>query len=254
MYLLKDATKFFGLSLTLSLILVCNSFKAYAELQEGVFEQISQSEAAGKTGKKIFTVNLDPGYGVNLSFPEEIISKVWFDNPGIASLDSNGCLSGLGRPCKQEGANILHLRSIKPIKLESLPQTSSSLLTVVTKNSQGHNIYLFQIIAKPQSNQKNIHIIEIVKDSTVTPNKLPSVIASQRDFNKIHRGLINALNQNLIEKNSPLWKRIISFSTQVRSGTNMTQAAQKAGISMKLVNKLQELGNDVSYKNGANTE
>ncbi len=235
-------TKIFSfVGITLILLFGCG-VKANAELRLGVVEQISRSEAAGKTGKKIFTINLDPGYGVNLSFPnEEIISKVWFDNPGIASLDSNGCLSGLGRPCQTEGANILHLRSIKPINLKGLPKTSSSLLTVVTKNSQGHNIYLFQIIPK-KSNKNNIQTVEIVPDSNKRTNKLISIIASQKEFNLIHRGLTKALNQNLIKKDSPLWKCIIDFSTQVRDGITIKQAAQKSGISMKLVEKLQELG------------
>ena len=230
-----------------SAVVILSYSKVYAsEKQQGLVKRITASEAAGRTNKKLVTINLSPGYGINLSFPGEKIYKIWFDNPGIASLDSNGCLSGLGRVCPEgeKPADILHLRSIKPIDIPGLIKTNSSLLTVISENpNKGHNIYLFQIVAQSKSGNNNISTIEIVPDTETTPTKMRSLIASQKDFNTIHKGLIKAFNQNLIKKDSPLWQRIINFSTQVRQGKDIKQAAQNAGISMQLVNKLEELGN-----------
>ena len=235
------------ISIILTILLSC--FKANSELSS-TLERISKSEASGKN--QLVTIGLSPGYGVNLSFPQEIIHKVWLDNPGIASLDSDGCLSGLGRSCQQgEGANVLHLRSIKPIKIPGLIPTSNSLLTVITSDSQGnnHNIYVFNIATK--STSSNIRTIEVVADNQLNPTKLKSILVAQKDFNIIHKGLITALNKKLIEKNSPLWERILNFSTKLRQGEDINKAANSAGISMELVERLKELGNDVSYKNGA---
>ncbi|MBN3894984.1 MAG: hypothetical protein V7L14_23515 [Nostoc sp.] len=39
----------------------------------------------------------------------EIVEKVWLDNPAIASLDVNSCLSGLGRECNSLWVTVLHL-------------------------------------------------------------------------------------------------------------------------------------------------
>ena len=219
---------------------VFNPNQASAE----VIKRVSRSEAS----HQLVIINLRAGYGINLSFPKEIIHKVWLDNPGIASLDSNGCLSGLGRSCQKEGATVLHLRSIKPIKIPGLIPTTHSLLTVITSSQeQEHNIYTFKINTKSISNS-NIRTIEVLPDNQLNPNRLRSILVAQKDYRIIHSGLITALNQKLIEKQSPLWKRIFNFSTKLRQGEPIEKAANSAGISMQLVKKLQELGNNNESK------
>ena len=221
------------------LTIVFNPVQANPEVINGTLKKVSSSEAS----HKLPIINLNSGYGVNLSFPNEIIHKVWLDNPGIASLDSNGCLSGLGRSCEKEGANILHLRSIKPIKIPGLIQTKNSLLTVITSQEKGkHNIYVFKIATT--SKNSNIRTIEVVPDNQLNPNKLRSILVAEKDYRTIHRGLTEALNQKLITKNSPLWGRIFNFSTKLRQGEDIKKAADSAGISMKLVQRLQQLGSN----------
>jgi hypothetical protein len=103
------------------------------EIRNGV-KQVSQDIATGNTSQKIPQIELSPGYGVNISFIKsgEIVKKVWLDNPAIASLDVDGCLTGLSRQCEQSGATVIHLRNINKLKLPQLPSTNTSLLTVVT--------------------------------------------------------------------------------------------------------------------------
>lgn len=221
-----------------------------ADIQEPpVVQQVSASVAAGQRGQKLTTIYLMPGYGVNLSFipTGETVQKVWFDNPGIATLDVDGCLEGLGRECKQEGASVLHLRSIKPMNVPGLPKTNSSLLTVVTNGSDRRSVYLFRVVNNSASAKNRVHMVEVVPDA-IAPSpsiltSLPSAIDAQVDFHQIHRGLIIALNQRLIIENSVLWNRIMSFLAKVRSGELLSIAAQTSGISMQLVTKLQEMGN-----------
>lgn len=224
---------------TIILTITFNPNQANSEVI-GTLKRVSKSEAS----HQLLLIDLHAGYGVNLSFPKEIIHKVWLDNPGIASLDSNGCLSGLGRSCQKEGATVLHLRSIKPIKIPGLIPTTNSLLTVITSGQgQKHNIYTFKINTK-SSNQSNIRTIEVVPDNQLNPNKLRSILVAQKDYRVIHSGLITALNKKLITKNSPLWGRIFNFSTKLRQGEDIKKAADSAGISMKLVQRLQQLGNN----------
>ena len=228
---------------TIILTIAFNPYKANSEVI-GTLKRVSKSEAS----HQLLTIDLHAGYGVNLSFPKEIIHKVWLDNPGIASLDSNGCLSGLGRSCQKEGATVLHLRSIKPIKIPGLIPTTNSLLTVITSSQeQEHNIYTFKINTK-SSNKSNVRTIEVVPDNQLNPNKLRSILVAQKDYRTIHSGLIAALNQKLIEKRSPLWERIFNFSNKLRQGEAIEKAANSAGISMQLVKRLQELGNNNESK------
>ena len=239
---LKKLANFTFISIASSTIFSLH-LTAYAQ-EAAIVKQVSASTATGNRSNNLTTIQLVPGYGVNLSFvpTKEIIKKVWFDNPGIASLDADGCLSGLGRECEEEGANVLHLRSIKPINIPGLPKTNSSLLTVVTEASQGRKVYLFKVVTKPKSKQNTVRTIEIIPDSKIATSTMRSVVDSQADFNQIRRGLIVAYNQRLITKNSELWNRVANFLNKIRSGEPVAQAAQNSGISLQLVSKLQQLG------------
>jgi hypothetical protein len=75
--------------------------------KQGV-RSVSVDVATGNINKNIPLIELSPGYGVNISFIKsgEIVEKVWLDNPAIASLDVDGCLSGLAQQCKLEGATV----------------------------------------------------------------------------------------------------------------------------------------------------
>ncbi len=221
-----------------------------AETQEqAMVRRVPISVATGQRGEKLTTIYLLPGYGVNLSFipTGETVQKVWFDNPAIASLDVDGCLEGLGRKCEQEGASVLHLRSIQPMKIPGLPKTNSSLLTVITNGSNGRRVYLFRVVAAHSASTRNhVHMVEVFPDpasSPSIPTPLSSVIGAQGDFNQMRRGLMVALNRRLITENSVLWNRIVSFLGKVRLGEPLSQAAQTSGISLQLVAKLQEFGN-----------
>ncbi|MEL7246547.1 MAG: hypothetical protein AAGM40_30130, partial [Cyanobacteria bacterium J06573_2] len=55
--------------------------------------------------------------------------------------------------------------------------------------------------------------------------------------------LINCNSEGLINDKSRLWSRIANFLIKVRMGESINSAARKSGISMRLVNRLIELGN-----------
>lgn len=207
-------------------------------------ERISSFVATGNSKSAIPLIKLSSGYGVNVSFipTGETIEKVWLDNPGIASLDVDGCLSGLGKECEEDtGATVLHLRRIKPLDFKQLPSTTTSLLTVVTKGSTKRRVYVFRVAMADVT--PKVHTIEITNDNEeFNINRLGNT-TDTINLQLINRGFIVAQQQRLISLKSPLIPRVRNFLVSIRAGEQINMAARKNGISLQLVNRLIELGN-----------
>lgn len=212
----------------------------YSQTPQGL-RRISQDVATGRSGSEIPLIELSPGYGVNISFipSGEIVEKVWLDNPAIASLDVDGCLSGLGRECKSPGATVLHLRRINPLEIPQLPKMNSSLLTVVAKGNSGRRVYLFRVATA--NTRPKYHTIEVTPNIQEEPG-IRELLPQYLNIELISRGLEIAQQKRLILPKSPLWQRIENFFASVNSGESVSSAARKAGISLQLVNRLIELG------------
>jgi hypothetical protein len=229
-----------------SLHLFNSSIVNAAEIRNGV-KQVSQDIATGNSSQKIPQIELSPGYGVNISFIKsgEIVEKVWLDNPAIASLDVDGCLSGLSQQCEQPGATVIHLRKINRLKLPQLPSVNTSLLTVVTKGKSQRQVYLFQVVTV--NKKPDYHTLEILSNSNPIPEStIYSNINNTNKLQEIRRGLNIAKQQGLISDNSRLWKRLEEFLINVRSGKSINIAARDSGISMQLISRLVELGSDAN--------
>ncbi len=208
--------------------------------------RVTVAEATGKAGR-IPTLSLIPGYGLNISFinTQEIIEKVWLDNPQFVTLDVDGCLAGISKQtCSQPGATVIHLRRIEELDIAGLPQTNSTLLTVITSSKKERRIYTFRLIKS--SEIPKYHTVEIVASSeeVVPPRRLSlnSVVLSQVNWQTIENGVRAAVARRLLRPNSPLWYRIENFLQLLKSGSSTIEAASNAGISLELVRKLQELG------------
>ena len=240
----KTGIIFISTVLTLSSL----SIKAIANEMNFRKERISSFVATGNSESEIPLIKLSPGYGVNISFipTGDTIEKVWLDNPSIASLDVDGCLSGLGKECEEDtGATVLHLRRIKPLDFKQLPSTTTSLLTVVTKGSNKRQVYVFRV-AMADATPK-IHTIEITDDKEeFNINRLGNT-TDTICLLLINRGLLVAQQQRLISLKSPLIPRVRNFLVSIRAGEQINMAARKNGISLQLVNRLMQLGNE-SYE------
>ena len=211
-------------------------------------ERISSFVATGNSESEIPLIKLSPGYGVNVSFiaTGETIEKVWLDNPGIASLDVDGCLSGLGKECEEDtGATVLHLRRIKPLDFKQLPSTTTSLLTVVTKGSKKRRVYVFRVAMADVT--PKVHTIEITNDNEEFNINRFGNTTDTINLQLINRGLLVAQKQRLISLKSPLIPRVRKFLISIGTGEKINMAARKNGISLQLVNRLIELGNE-SYE------
>ncbi|MGB6296589.1 MAG: hypothetical protein WBF90_10425 [Rivularia sp. (in: cyanobacteria)] len=206
-------------------------------------KQIPHLIATGHNSQNIPKIELSPGYGVNISFikSNEIVEKVWLDNPVFASLDVDGCLSTEGKECEKEGATVIHLRRIKPLKVKQLPLSNSSLLTVISKGKSGRKVYLFKVVMGDKT--PTFHTLEIIPDIKISPETTQfSNIKNNGELKQISRGLKLVSKRGLIHRESLLWSRIANFLVKVGMGEPVDSAARRSGISMRLVNRLIELG------------
>ncbi|MEO0685840.1 MAG: hypothetical protein AAFY76_12540 [Cyanobacteria bacterium J06649_11] len=233
-----------GFIVVCSLTLPCfNLSPVIASQVKQSVKQITQKVATGNSSSSIPRIELSPGYGVNISFikSDEIIEKVWLDNPTFASLDVDGCLSTGERECDKEGATVIHLRRINPIKVRQLPSSNTSLLTVIAKGQSGRKVYLFKVGMGNKT--PNYHTLEIIPDNKIAPeNTQFTNIKNINELQLISRGLKIVNSEGLINDKSRLWSRIANFLIKVRMGESINSAARKSGISMRLVNRLIELG------------
>lgn len=248
----------FALSIASTLCLTglscCNSgsglpfgLPASANTISNSVRRVSVLEATGQSGSSPPLVELSPGYGVNISFipTGEIVEKVWLDNPSFATLDVDGCLSGLGsqgKPCQPNGARVLHLRGINPLNIPGLPKTNSTLLTAITSGTSRQRVYLFRVALA--SGTPQYHTIEVTPVSVSTPSntKYRSIVDSISDYSVFSRGLAVAMQRGLIRTGQPLETRIRNFLARVQAGESIESAASTSGISLNLVERLAQLG------------
>jgi hypothetical protein len=91
--------------------------------------------------------------GTNLSFIQagETIKKVWLNDPSRVTLDFDGpmCLQfgqqDSGGDCENSAASVIHLRQIQKLNIPGLPNTNSSLLTVITERQGQKKLYTFKV-------------------------------------------------------------------------------------------------------------
>ena len=116
------------------------------------------------------------------------------------------------------------------------------MLTVIANGKSGRKVYLFKVLMvdKPPT----YHTLEIIPNSRITPeNTQFSNIKNINELQLLSRGLRIVNARGLIRQESSLWSRIANFLVKVRMGESINSAARKSGISIRLVNRLIELGN-----------
>ena len=189
-------------------------------------------------------VPLATGSGISINFASsgETIQKVWLDNPSFVTIDSDGCLAGLPSSgnCQNQDASILYLRRIQDLSIPGLPKTNQSLLTIVTEHQGQKNVYLFHIVKADSPSQLVFEVIGNSRRnfSQTLPSTEPTVITTARFTN----GLKRAISQNLLSEDGVLAKKINLFIGYLESGQSKSEAAQKAGLSQPIINKLEALG------------
>ena len=176
------------------------------------------------------------GQGVTISFipSRQIVQKVWLDDPTWLTVDTDGCLEGLGNEkCEQSGATSVHLRRIKPLRIEGLPSAEISLLTIVTRDVSGNlEISTFKLQGATSAQHS---VVEVVPSTEIG-------LLNNVDTTLVRKGKSIAIAQGWLREGDRLSQKIYQFITF--SKTESAQAAAKrAGLSIALIERLSSLGN-----------
>ncbi len=198
-------------------------------------------------------ISLAPGYGVNISFKglQQFIEYVSLDNPAFATYEVIGS--------EETPGSIIHLRRIDPIKIEGLPNTQKTELTIVTRDQSGQqHIYIFEVsrAASPTVVLISFYRQIIEAKNACGTTELDAEIATKRNSHitsSLKRGMALAQAQGFLQVNSPLIPRLNNFIELMNCGMSIRQASSGAGISRELVDKLLKMGK-VSPTNPQSTE
>ncbi|BAT56748.1 hypothetical protein NOS3756_57600 (plasmid) [Nostoc sp. NIES-3756] len=216
-----------------------------------VVRSLHQSLASG-TGAKPQTINVWNGHGVSISFygVGEAIQRVWIDDPSQILIDTDGCLKGIDSECEQPGAGLLHLRRIKKLSIRGLPQVRATHLTIITQTITGERKSYHFVVApsngKPQYSQIAITGDESPPLATPPPRTLQPITQTMNTSRQIRFGVAVAIRNKLLQPSSALHGRIEQLITYLVQGDELSTAANKAVVSMELVNKLIQLGQSPS--------
>lgn len=209
-------------------------------------QKVLSSEAQG-LNNTLSTITVWAGAGANLNFipTSEIVRKVWLDDPSQIVLDFDGPMctqSGGEDNCENSAATVVHLRRINAIKFPNLPQTASTLLSVITQTPRGEQkLYQFRIAYG--SGEPQYHTVAIYPDSRIPTEGTNGLLQAQ--LQNIELGLRVAKSRNLLGRsqgNQRLELRVQNFLALVSSGATPQSAAQQTGVSLRLISKLASLG------------
>ncbi|HEY9828006.1 MAG TPA: hypothetical protein V6D19_21420, partial [Stenomitos sp.] len=103
------------------------------------------------------------------------------------------------------------------------------------------NDKLYQFKLKAAEGMPKYTALNIVSDNQGTP--LIDINTYRRgSLEDVERGLQIAQSRKLLGVNTSIAARVMNFTALVRNGESLTTAASKAGISMAVVSKLADMG------------
>ncbi len=142
-----------------------------AVANNAVLRSIFSCQAQG-LGGAIPTINISYQQGTNLSFIQagEVIKKVWLNDPSQVTMDFDGpvCMQFGPKPntstgdCKNSAANVIQLRRIKKLNIPGVPNTSNTLLTVITEGQGRNKLYTFRVLY--ETDNPGYHTLAIFPD------------------------------------------------------------------------------------------
>lgn len=222
-------------------------FNPLTAIAAPVVRTIKQTQASGEAAT-LQTINVWNGHGVSISFYEvgETIKRVWLDDPSQILVDTDGCLEGIDQNCRNSSAGLIHLRRIEKVKIPGLPQAPNTLLTIITQTPNGERkVYSFRVATnsgKPEYSQ-----VVIKNDVAVEEKKIPQfqpLVNTFKTTRNLKNGIAVAIRNKWINPHDQLHQRLSQLINYVQLGDQLSTAAEKASVSMQLVNKLISLGTD----------
>ncbi|MGB3202950.1 MAG: hypothetical protein WBA99_18735, partial [Nodosilinea sp.] len=126
------------------------------------------------------------------------------------------------------------------IIFENLPETASTLLTVVTDSPEGRKVYQFQV--NYGAGDPQYATVAIAPNITSQSSAIVTTSGRTASLANVERGLNSAISQHLIPSDSPVISKVQDFLARVRNGSTPQAAADAAGISLAVVSRLAEMG------------
>jgi hypothetical protein len=203
---------------------------------------LSTSHAEGRTGS-IPSLTVWPGMGLSLNFSGtgERIVKAWLDDPSRLTLDFDIPLcTGQGNRGCEDGATIIHLRRIQPLKFSHLPSTPKTLLTVVTETGGNRKVYYFNIgYGSGQAKYIAVNINTDPRPALQQRQRQEEAARARAD--RIERGLHFARQRNTSKQNEEVFERVETLLAFVRGGMSFSDALRRVNLSSSVLEQLEAL-------------
>lgn len=243
-------------------VLLLDAHRAGAQRPATPVRTLFLSQADGLSGP-MPTLSVWSGQGTNLSFLNtgEVIKKVWLADPSRVTLDFDGSLcragsNGGGREdCQNSGASVIHLRRVVGVRFPNVTTAATTTLSVITEGTQGRKLYQFRVLFPSDRSLPQYTTLALYPDPPPLPSaqeQLREQLEAQRlNPENIQRGLNVARQQRLIDPSENLWNRVQMLLNFLRTGYPLNTAAQQAGVSRDLVERLAQLGQRPGSENGS---
>ena len=190
------------------------------------------------------------GGGIILDFSPtgEVIQKISLDDPSKIVYDH--CL--LTKSCGDHPSPTVRLFRSKGIAFEDLPSVKATLLTVETlsKSNLWHS-YIFPVTTSSANDPATINKVVIGDVPPRRPSRLGGASARKVEFDRSEQsepsyamvalGVRQAEQQHLLV-DPTLKGRVQNFLQLIKTGMSSQSASVKAGVSLDLVQHLQDLG------------
>ena len=175
---------------------------------------IPVSEARGLNGRTV-ELPISPGYDLTIGFLEsdEIIVDVSlgdYSSFAFSGLVGNLCPKFAQVQCQGNGARLLKIKQIKPIKFENMTSSAdgSTTLTFVTQDSQGEFVYTF-ILRKGEGRPEFTHLniapdrpwpMPNLSDKKLTPEEIEQSRLRLEELYCRHQQAQEQINVNAVVK------------------------------------------------------
>lgn len=143
-------------------------------------------------------------------------------------------------PLESGQASTLFLKQIQPLRFPGATTATLTNLLIKTIDSQGRQqLHSFNVVAAHGSPEySNVQ----VSRTAAKTNSIAPTLSTPALLERVEAGIQVTIARGLAKADDPLFDRVRQFLKDVRGGDSMQVAANRAGISLALLQKLSRLG------------
>lgn len=158
----------------------------------------------------------------------------------VVLADSSKLVYNADLPIESGQASTLFLKQIQPLKFPGATTANLTNLFIKTVDAQGRQqLHTFNVMAAHGSPEySNVQ----VSKTASKPNQVLPTLSTPEVLDRVEAGMQVAISCHLATENDPLFIRVKQFMKAVKSGVSLQVAANSAGVSLALLQKLSELG------------